>query len=114
MSNTSLVIGSTGLIGKRLLFELAKKPAEVIAITRRPINNLPEKNNIKNNHKIIKILFLKNETKKIIGGKITIILDDLGKTSFQKPINWVKVALNVAANLGLVVAISERWLFKKE
>ena len=42
MSNTSLVIGSTGLIGKRLLFELAKKGAEVIAITRRPINNLPE------------------------------------------------------------------------
>ena len=48
MPNTSLVIGSTGLIGKRLLFELAKKGAEVIAITRRPINNLPEKNNIKN------------------------------------------------------------------
>ena len=42
MSNTSLVIGSTGLIGKKLLFELAKKGLEVIAITRRPINNLPE------------------------------------------------------------------------
>ena len=42
MSNTSLVIGSTGLIGKKLLFELAKKGAEVIAITRRPIDNLPE------------------------------------------------------------------------
>ncbi|SVA35755.1 uncharacterized protein METZ01_LOCUS88609 [marine metagenome] len=48
MSNTSLVIGSTGLIGKRLLFELAKKGAEVIAITRRPINNLPENINLLN------------------------------------------------------------------
>jgi uncharacterized protein YbjT (DUF2867 family) len=42
MSNTSLVIGSTGLVGKKLLFELAKKESEVIAITRRPISNLPE------------------------------------------------------------------------
>ena len=42
MSGTSLVIGSTGLIGKKLIFELAKKDSEVIAIARRSINNLPE------------------------------------------------------------------------
>ena len=42
MSDASLVIGSTGLIGKKLLFELAKKDSEVIAIARRSINNLPE------------------------------------------------------------------------
>ena len=42
MSNTSLVVGSTGLIGKKLIFELAKKESKVIAITRRSINNLPE------------------------------------------------------------------------
>ena len=40
--NTSLIIGSTGLIGNKLLYELAKKDTEIIAITRRPINNLPE------------------------------------------------------------------------
>ena len=42
MSSTSLVIGSTGLVGRKLLFELAKKESEVIAITRRSISNLPE------------------------------------------------------------------------
>ena len=42
MSNTSLVIGSSGLVGKKLLFELAKKESEVIAITRRFISNLPK------------------------------------------------------------------------
>ena len=42
MSGASLVIGSTGLIGKKLIFELAKKDSEVIAIARRSINNLPE------------------------------------------------------------------------
>ena len=42
MSGSSLVIGSTGLIGKKLIFELAKKDSEVIAITRRSISNLPE------------------------------------------------------------------------
>ena len=42
MSGASLVIGSTGLIGKKLIFELAKKDKEVIAITRRPISKLPE------------------------------------------------------------------------
>ena len=42
MSNTSIVIGSTGLIGRKLLFELAKKGLKVIAITRTPINNFPE------------------------------------------------------------------------
>ena len=43
MSGASLVIGSTGLIGKKLIFELAKKDSEVIAIARRSISNLPEK-----------------------------------------------------------------------
>ena len=42
MSGVSLVIGSTGLIGKKLIFELAKKDSKVIAITRRSISNLPE------------------------------------------------------------------------
>ena len=42
MSNTSLVIGSSGLVGKKLLIELAEKGSEVIAITRRYIGNLPE------------------------------------------------------------------------
>jgi uncharacterized protein YbjT (DUF2867 family) len=42
MSGASLVIGSTGLIGKKLISELAKKDSEVIAITRRSISNLPE------------------------------------------------------------------------
>ena len=42
MSSTSLVVGSTGLIGKKLIFELAKKNSEVIAIARRSISNLPE------------------------------------------------------------------------
>ena len=42
MSDASLVIGSTGLIGKKLIFELAKKDSEVIAIARRSISNLPE------------------------------------------------------------------------
>ena len=42
MSVVSIVIGSTGLIGKKLIFELAKKDSEVIAISRRSISNLPE------------------------------------------------------------------------
>ena len=42
MSSASLVIGSTGLIGNKLIFELAKKNSEIIAITRRSISNLPE------------------------------------------------------------------------
>ena len=42
MSGASLVIGSTGLIGKKLIFELAKKDSEVIAISRRLISNFPE------------------------------------------------------------------------
>ena len=42
MSGASLVIGSTGLIGKKLIFELAKKDSEVISIARRPISNLPK------------------------------------------------------------------------
>ena len=46
MSGASLVIGSTGLIGKKLIFELAKKDTEVIAITRRSISKLPENVNL--------------------------------------------------------------------
>ena len=53
------------------------KYKEIIPSSEPLTNSLPEKNSIKNNHKIIKILFLKNETKKIIVGKITIILADL-------------------------------------
>jgi len=41
MSNISLVIGSTGLIGKKLLFELSAKGDEIIAVTRKPIKNIP-------------------------------------------------------------------------
>jgi len=37
-----MVIGSTGLVGRKLLFELAKKESAVIAVTRRSISNLPE------------------------------------------------------------------------
>ena len=47
------------------------------------INNFPEKNNIKKSQSNIKTLSLKKEIKKIIGGKIIIILTDLGKISFQ-------------------------------
>ena len=46
MSSASLVIGSTGLIGKKLIFELSKKDSEIIAIARRSINNLPENVNL--------------------------------------------------------------------
>ena len=42
ISGNSLVIGSTGLIGKKLIFELSKKDSKVIAIARRSISNLPE------------------------------------------------------------------------
>jgi|TARA_B110001454_G_C12703892_1_gene427753 uncharacterized protein YbjT (DUF2867 family) len=41
MPNTSLVAGSTGLVGKNLLIELSKKNDDVIALTRRSINDLP-------------------------------------------------------------------------
>jgi len=46
MTHTSLVIGSTGLIGKKLLMELSAKEGNIIAVSRRPIKNLPS--NIKN------------------------------------------------------------------
>jgi len=46
MSYKALVIGSTGLIGKNLLFELCKKDIEVIALTRRPMRNLPDNVNL--------------------------------------------------------------------
>ena len=46
MKNISLVIGSTGLIGKKLLFELDKKGDEVIAVSRRPIQGIPSNINV--------------------------------------------------------------------
>ena len=42
MHNQSIVLGSTGLIGKHLLTYLSEKDVNVIAITRTPINNLPK------------------------------------------------------------------------
>ena len=41
MTHTSLVIGSTGLIGKKLLIELSAKEGNIIAVSRRAIKNLP-------------------------------------------------------------------------
>ena len=41
MPNISLVIGATGLIGKKLLLELSSKGDQVIAVTRRSIKNIP-------------------------------------------------------------------------
>jgi|TARA_B110000305_G_C19400190_1_gene619720 uncharacterized protein YbjT (DUF2867 family) len=51
MSNTSIVIGSTGLVGNLLLTELSNKNIDVLAITRKPI-----KENI-NNIKVLEIDF---------------------------------------------------------
>ena len=42
MHNKSIVLGSTGLIGKHLLTYLGEKDSSVIAITRRPIDNMPK------------------------------------------------------------------------
>ena len=42
MHNKSIVLGSTGLIGKHLLTYLGKKDLSVIAITRRPIEDIPK------------------------------------------------------------------------
>ena len=42
MHNNSIVLGSTGLIGKHLLTYLSLKDISVIAITRRPINDIPK------------------------------------------------------------------------
>ena len=42
MHNKSIVLGSTGLIGKHLLTYLDEKDLSVIAITRRPIDDLPK------------------------------------------------------------------------
>ena len=42
MHNQSIVLGSTGLIGKHLLTYLSEKDLSVIAITRRPINDIPK------------------------------------------------------------------------
>ena len=38
----SIVVGSTGLVGKNLLLELSRKKTNVIALTRRPICDLPK------------------------------------------------------------------------
>ena len=59
MSKVSMVVGTTGLVGKKLLFELAKKELEVIAISRRPISHLPENVSLLN---INFDVFLKNES----------------------------------------------------
>ena len=42
MHNKSIVLGSTGLIGKHLLTYLGEKDLSVIAITRRPIEDIPK------------------------------------------------------------------------
>ena len=42
MHNKSIVLGSTGLIGKHLLTYLGEKDLSVIAISRRPINDIPK------------------------------------------------------------------------
>ncbi len=42
MHNKLIVLGSTGLIGKHLLTYLGKKDLSVIAITRRPIEDIPK------------------------------------------------------------------------
>jgi len=42
MHNKSIVLGSTGLIGKHLLTYLGEKDSSVIAITRRPIKDIPK------------------------------------------------------------------------
>ena len=42
MHNKSIVLGSTGLIGKHLLNYLGEKDLSVIAITRRPIEDIPK------------------------------------------------------------------------
>ena len=42
MRDVSLVIGSTGLVGSRLINELAIKGNHVIAVSRRPLEDLPD------------------------------------------------------------------------
>ena len=42
MHNKSIVLGSTGLIGKHLLTYLGEKDLSVIAISRRPIKDIPK------------------------------------------------------------------------
>ena len=42
MHNKSIVLGSTGLIGKHLLTYLGEKDLSVIAIIRRPIEDIPK------------------------------------------------------------------------
>lgn len=43
MTTTSIVLGSSGLIGMRLLHELEKKNTNIIAVMRRSEKNLPKK-----------------------------------------------------------------------
>ena len=43
MTTTSIVLGSSGLIGMHLLHELEKKDTNIIAVMRRSEKNLPEK-----------------------------------------------------------------------
>ena len=59
MQNTSVVIGSTGLVGKNVLMELSKKNINTIAISRKKISDLP--NNI-DNLEIDFDTFIKNDS----------------------------------------------------
>ena len=43
MTTTSIVLGSSGLIGMHLLNELEKKDTEIVAVMRRSEKNLPKK-----------------------------------------------------------------------
>ena len=58
MQNTSVVIGSTGLVGKNVLLELSKKNINTVAISRKKISDLPD--NI-DNLKIDFDKFIKND-----------------------------------------------------
>ena len=43
MTTTSIVLGSSGLIGAHLLNELKKKDTNIVAVMRRSEKNLPKK-----------------------------------------------------------------------
>ena len=43
MTTTSIVLGSSGLIGAHLLYELKKKDTNIVAVMRRSEKNLPKK-----------------------------------------------------------------------
>ena len=40
MVNTSIVIGSTGLVGRLLISNLSNKDIDILAVTRKPIKNI--------------------------------------------------------------------------